>query len=680
MRFSWDWILRHVEPVEGPEECANLLSMHGLTVDEVSGEKGDYILDIDITSNRPDAMNVRGIARELAAITGAPLLPVDTSIDETDEPAADYCSVRIDDVVGCHRFCARVIKGVANGPSPEWMARRLEAVGLRSINLLVDVTNYVLWELGHPLHGYDLALVPEGGIVVRRAKDGEELKMIDGTVRKLDSAVLVIADERRAIGIGGIMGGADTEINDTTVDILLEGAYFAPALIRRGSKKLELATEASYRFERGADINGMVEAIDRCCRLYQELAGGRVCKGLVDAYPTAHRALSVTMSHKRFCSFAGLDIPKERVKGIFEALELRARMVGDRWAVDIPTRRVDLEREADLFEEVIRIVGYEGIPPTIPHVDLAPAPPLKMHQVVDAAEGAATGAGYTEVWNYDFVDPADNKFFGHPQGGEEIPVLNPIASPQMSAMRLSLAPSLLRNIQHNHNRGNFDLRLFETARVFCMGPSGPEERMVIGFAADATDPAPFWRPVKEKADLFELKGVMEFLFTRLGLRDIIIAEGTADFLEAVERADVEYRGRVIGWFGRLREEIAAHFDLSPAPYLGQLDLGSLAEEALPERRLRRWSKFPSVSRDISFAPAKDLSFGRIRSAIQSSGVDEVVDIRLIDLYRGEATSGKTGMTVRIVYQSEERTLTQEEVDSFHGKIRESLQKLGVNFR
>lgn len=680
MRFSWEWIKEHAAIEADPSDAADLLSMRGLTVDEVVEEGGDAVLDIDITTNRPDAMNVRGVARELAAAYGTAVTPLDLSYGESKTPSADFTSIDIQDEEGCHRFCARIIRGVRNGPSPEWMIRRLESAGMRSINLLVDITNYVLWELGHPLHGYDLALVPDGKIVVRRAKAGERIAMIDGVERTLDPSTLVIADEARAIGIGGIMGGADTEINDATTDILLEGAYFDPMTIRLGSRKLGLGTEASYRFERGADINGMVTAIDRCCHLYQRLAGGKICRGMVDAYPTTHNPVTVSMSHRRLCSFAGLDIPAERVGQIFELLELPAKRDEDEWRVDIPSRRVDLEREADLFEEIIRIVGYENIPFSLPHVDLEPKAKLKLHKVIAAAENALLSAGYTEAINYDFVDPDDNRLFAPPDAGEPIPLLNPIAAPQWSILRQSLAPSLLHTLKFNINRGQTGLRIFEIARCSFDMPDGPQERTTACFAADAPEPTPFWHAPQHPVDLFELKGVMEFLFTRLGLSGIIISEGTAGFLDSAARADVSLNGETIGWFGKIAATMKAHFDLPHDVFVGQLDLETVVEGAFVQRRFRRSSRFPSISRDLSFALPEGVNYAKVHEAIASVGLEEIVDIKLIDLYRGEASGGKTSLTVRVVYQSGERTLTQEDVEQSHGRVRDSLDSLGVEFR
>jgi phenylalanyl-tRNA synthetase beta chain len=680
MKFSWEWIGEHVKPGLGAEEAADLLSLRGLTVDEVIEEAGDFVLEIDITTNRPDAMNHRGLARELAAITGSELLPLEQGFKEGGGKASEHCSIEIVDAEGCHRFCARVIKGVKTGPSPNWMVRRLERVGSRSIDLLVDITNYVLWELGHPLHGYDLALVPDGGIVVRRARKGERLKMIDGSEKVLDPEVLVIADKDRAIGVGGVMGGFDTEINPATVDILLEGAWFEPMVVRRGARSLGLDTDASYRFERGADINGMVGAIERCCHLYEKLAGGRVLTGLVDVYPTRHEPKRVAMDHRRLCSFAGLEIPKQRVEEIAAGLEIPAERKGDGWVFEIPSFRVDLEREADMFEEFIRIVGFDNIPPTLPHVDVDPHDRLKLHRVIDAAEGVLLSAGYTEVLNYDFIDPEGDALFAPAGAGKPIRVLNPIAEPQMSVMRQSLAPSLLSNIRHNINRGVSGMRIFEIARVFFAGKGEPEERTMLGIAADAPEPAPHWYSPLRPADFYEIKGVIETLFTRIGIGGMIISEGTEGFLQPLVRAAVRRGGRIVGWFGRVAEDRQAHYDLPHPVLLCQIDLDAVTEDAFPGRRFRRVSRFPSVSRDLSFTLARGVNFAQVREAIEGAGVGELAEIVLIDLYRGEATGGRTNLTVRVVYRSDERTLTQDEVEVLHGKVRDSLVRLGVEFR
>ena len=680
MRFSWEWICEHVKLEIDAAEAAELLSLRGLTVDEVIEEAGDVVFDIDITANRPDAMNHRGVARELAAIAGTRLLPLERLFTEGGGKAAEHCRVEIVDAEGCHRFCARVIKGVKTGASPEWMARRLERAGMRSIDLLVDITNYVLWELGHPLHGYDLSLVPEGRIVVRRAERGERLKMIDGSEKVLDPDILVIADGSRAIGVGGVMGGFDTEINPSTVDILLEGAYFDPVITRRGARKLGLSTDASFRFERGADINGMVGAIERCCHLYEQLGGGQVLEGLVDEYPTRHEPMSVEMDHVRLCSFAGLEIPKRRVEEIATALEFETEVAGESWSFGIPSFRVDLEREADIFEEIIRIVGYDNVPPTLPHVDIEPQDQLKLHQVIDAAEGVLLAAGYTEVLNYDFVDPDGNALFAPAGAGKPIKVLNPIAEPQMSIMRQSMAPSLMGAIRHNINRGISGMRIFEIARVFFAGGDEPLERTVVGIAADAPEAAPHWHTPRSPADLYEIKGVIETIFTRLGISDMIISEGTEGFLQPLVRAALRRGEDVIGWFGEVGEGLLAHYDLPHPVFLCQIDLGAVAGDSFPGRSFRRGSKFPSVSRDLSFTVAPEVSYARVRGAIESAGVGEIVEISLIDLYRGEATGGRTNLTVRVVYQSGARTLTQDEVETFHGKVRDSLNSLGVEIR
>lgn len=695
MRFSWEWLQDHIKLDASPDEAAEKLSLRGLTVDEVIDVGGDTIFDIDITTNRPDAMNIRGIARELSAIFGIPLESVDQNYHELTKPSSGFCNVKILDADTCHRFGAKVIMNIENRETPTWMRARLERVGLRSINLLVDITNYVLWELGHPLHGYDLDLVPEGKLVVRRAYEKEKLALIDDTVRELTPEMLVIADKDRAVGLGGIMGGSETEINNRTKNILLECAWFEPINIRRTARNLGLQTEASYRFERGMDVADIPAAIDRCCHLYQKLAGAEICREMVDEYPTVHNPVTVTMKHDRLNEFAGMQISREKVAKIFGALDFSAGVKENIWKVGIPSRRIDISREADLFEEVIRIVGYDEVPPTLPHVEPEPAAPDSLHQLIERAEGVLLAAGYSEVINYDFVDPAGNDLFSPPASGEAIEVLNPIATPQMSVMRQSLAPSLMNNLRHNINRGNLGIRIFEIARVFFDGADGPFEKTMVSIAADGAAGEPFWLAEEESGEFFEIKGVIELLFTSIGVSDIIVKKGTARFLDSATSADL-YRSddkeepgkkaEPIGWFGRVSKEILESYDLPHPVFLGQLELGVFAGKPLQENRFRRESKFPSVNRDLSFTlsavdgKSGGISYRQILESIRSTGVEEITDVRLIDLYRGKSTSGEQSMTIRIRYQADNRTLTQDEVEGFHAKVRDSLASLGLRFR
>lgn len=703
MRFSWEWLKEHINLEISANEAADLLSLRGLTVDEVIPFGDDFVFDVDITTNRPDAMNIRGIARELSAITSVNLEPVAVNYHEQTKRAQELAKISIDDPDACHRFCARVITNAKNGPSPDWMTRRLESAGMRSINLLVDITNYVLWELGHPLHGFDLDLLPEGKLIVRRAVDGEKLNFIDGEERKLDESMLVIADVNRAVGLGGIMGGADTEIGDNTVNILLECAYFEPTGVRKTAKKLGMSTEASYRFERGMDHTDIPRAIDRACSLYQKLAGADICKEMIDEYPVVHQPVIVTMNHEKLCAFSGMHITKETVARIFSALDLAAEFKETFWKVEVPSRRVDITREADLFEEIIRIVGFERIPGTLPHVHQQNLEQNTLHELIDVADRTLLSAGFTEVINYDFVDPEKDAVFTPGGAADPYKVLNPIASPQMTSMRQSLATSLMMNIQHNANRGNSGLKIYEIARTFHRSSEGPVERTVIGIALEGTPPEKKWSREERSADFFELKGVMEYLFTRLGLSGIIYDTGTVAFLAAESRADVfmakgdlskksETRSAEsggdrlpIGWFGQISKEVQNKYDLPHPVFLGQIDLGVLVDEPRKEARFSRPSIYPSVTRDLSFIlPAgtvKDkIYYETILETIENVGVEELADIQLIDLYSGAETEGELSMAVRVTYQSFEHTLTQEEIDGFHTKIRERLASLGVSFR
>ena len=685
MKFSWEWILDHIKLDITADEAADLLSLRGLTVDEVIKEDDDIIFDIDITTNRPDAMNVRGIARELSAITGVDLESFDVNYHEQTKPAREFASVSIEDSEACHRFCAKVIKNAQNGPTPEWMAKRLEASGMRSINLLVDITNFVLLELGHPLHGYDLNLVPNGKLVVRRAHDKEKLTLIDGTERELDANDLVIADSKNAVGLAGIMGGDDTEINERTVDILLECAWFEPTAVRATAKKHIINTEASYRFERGMGHDDIPRVLDRACHLYQKLAKAEICKEMLDEYPTPVPPKAVTMNQARLCQFAGMEISKDKVGAIFSALGFTAAFKETFWRVEIPSRRVDITREADLFEEVIRIVGYDQIPATLPHVAPQVKPRNKLHEIIDSTQNGLLSAGFTEVINYDFIDPDDNEFFAPADAGKPINVVNPIAAPQMVTMRQSLAPSLMGNISHNFKHGNSCLSIFEIARVFHEVEGKPVEKTCLCMAQDGAAPGQQWYEKAKPADFFELKGVMQYLFTRLGLSDILLQDGSVAFLDPAARVDVIKGGEIIGWLGRVSEETQSRYDLPYPVYLAQINLEAVAGDVNVDYRFSRSSRYPGVNRDLSFTvPAagsdKALSYDAIKSDVLATGIEEIVDVQLIDLYEGKETSGEQSMTIRVVFQSYDRTLTQDEVEAFNVKVKNSLEALGVNFR
>jgi phenylalanyl-tRNA synthetase beta chain len=687
MKFSWEWLQEHIKLNMTAEEAAELLSAHGLTVDEIIPAGDDVVFDIDITTNRPDAMNTRGIARELSAITGISLESLADNYHEITKPAHELASVDIQDPKGCHRFCARVITNAKNGPSPDWMVRRLESVGMRSVNLLVDITNYVMWELGHPMHGYDLSKIPKGKLIVRPAKKGETVELIDGSKPKLVTSDLMIADSDRAIGLAGVMGGADSEISDTTKDILLECAYFDAVSVRRTSKKHGIMTEASYRFERGMDHDDIEQAIDRTCHLYQKLAGSEICKEIIDEYPAVHTATAITMYHDKLCQFAGLDISRDKVAAIFSALEFSATYKENIWKVIVPSRRVDIERPADLYEEIIRIIGFDKIPATIPHVNVAVRQDNKLHKIIDTVNDSMLSVNFTEVMNYDFIDPDDNKLMAPADAGEPISVTNPIAAPQMTTMRQSLVASLMVNMRHNHNRGNTGLQIFETARTFFQRAAGPEEIATLAFALDAGPQEGNWRSSAETVDFFAAKGVAEYLFTRLGLSGIIAdgGESTPAFLDGGQAVTFKLAdsNTEIGWIGAAASQVQKHFDMAHPVYLGQLNLSAIEEAVTFGANFSRVSVYPSVSRDLScLMPSgdKQVTFGKIKEAIYSTGVETIVDVGLIDIYQGKETGAGQSMTIRVIYQSNTQTLTQEEVEKDHAKVRESLSALGISFR
>lgn len=691
MKFSWDWILEHIKLDMSAHEGADLLSLHGLTVDEVIPFGDDFVLDVDITTNRPDAMNIRGLAREFSAITGVSLESLDLHYPEITTRVQDYASIDIQDARLCHRFCARVIKNTKNEPSPDWMKRRLEAVGMRSLGVNVDVTNYVLWELGHPLHGYDLKSIPEGKIIVRTAENGEQVKLLDDSTKKLDESDLVIADVNRAIGLAGVMGGHDTEIEPHTTDILLECAWFDPVAVRKTGKKLNIKTEASYRFERGMGHFNIPTVIDRACHLYHKLAGGEVCREMIDEFPTEPAPKIVTMNHERLCEFAGMEVSRDRAGTIFTNLGMQAEFRETFWRVTVPSRRVDITREADLFEEIIRIVGYDKFPATIPHVMAEIEEPDAMEELIEECHGAMLSAGFTEVINYDFIDPEDNAVFAPDGSGKAFSITNPIAAPQWTTMRQSLAPSFVNTIKHNANLGNTGLKLYEVASVFHREHGKPVEHGVLGLAMDAAEPATKWPYHGNMVDFFDIKGVIQTLFTRYGVSDIIYDTGEEAFLAPwasakmlVQRNGSAGRYEKAGWFGQLTEQLQEQFGLPNPVFLGQIDLETLLAASRGKRSYMQLSRYPVASRDMSILiPAEHqgaIRYADIVKTVRAVELPELAGIELLDIYTGEKTQGATSMTIRLIYQSMERTLTVEEVEEMQARARKAVEELGISFR
>jgi phenylalanyl-tRNA synthetase beta chain len=666
----------------------------------------DWVLEVEITPNRPDCLSIVGVARELAALTGGKFQYPTIAVTEGEGDAHVLARVRIDDPDLCPRYAARVITGVRVGPSPAWMAARLRAVGLRPISNVVDVTNYVLWELGHPLHAFDYDTVADHTIVVRRARRGERLTTLDGQDRALGESMLVIADPERAIGIGGVMGGANTEVTGATTRVLLEAAYFKPGSIRGTSRDLGLKTDAAYRFERGADIEGLRDAIDRAAQLIAEVAGGVVARGVIDVYPAPRRRPVVRLRVSRIQRVIGASPPVEEVARILEGLGLLVRREPDALQVEVPAFRRDIAIEEDLVEEVIRVWGYDKIPSTLPGGTLIPARRPPTLAQADAVRRALVAAGLDEVITYAFEDPDLEVALGlvGGEGGvktaaeaeavrvqealvdrdrEPLRLLNPL-SQDASALKSDLMPALLRVIATNVRRQQPNVRVFEIGKHYARVRGEPAESRWLALALTGARANPAWYAPREPADVFDAKGLAEHVLAVLGLRDVAVDAdpGAHPYFEPGRWGRLVAGGTAVAAFGEIALPAREVFDI-PAPVFGAtIPLDVVAAIAVEPPRFVALPRHPSVQRDVAFVIPQSLPAAEVEQVIRSAGGALLRSVTLFDLYAGEGVGpGTRSLAWRLTFRADDRTLTDAEVNDAYARVIEDVRRrFGVEVR
>lgn len=646
----------------------------GVELGEALGLK-DSVLDIAVTPNRPDCLSVIGIAREIAALTHQPLRYPDTTMQSEGDEIRERTSVTLLDPELCPRYVARMIEGVKVGPSPSWLKNRLEKVGLRSISNVVDVTNYVMLEYGQPLHAFDFDLLEGGRIVVRRAKEGERFTTLDGVERTLDDQMLMICDGVKPVAIAGVMGGLNSEIRDETTTVLLESAYFDPASNRRTSKKLGLETEASYRFGRGIDYGGCLTAANRAIRLIQELAGGRIVEGALDAYPRPLAPRPIRLSVSKTNRILGTEIPSESMKAYLESLELRVQKEDeDTYTVVPPSFRGDLEREIDLVEEIARLDGYDRVPVTLPRGEPSTEPTAREFSLEQRAMEVLLHYGYHEVITYSFTSPnALDRIKLPPEDvrRRQVRILNPLTE-EFSLLRTSLIPGLLETAYYNISRNNLNLKLFELKRVFlpAEGEKLPREPKSLAGLAVGLAEEPNWASPQRLVDFYDVKGLIEDLMEALQIPDVIFRRTTGvPYLHPGKAVEVLSGEDSLGVFGEAHPEVLVQYELDGRIYLFDLDFEKMARRATVGKRFRILPKFPAVSRDLSLIVDEGVEVENLSQAIRGSGVPFVDQIVLFDLYRGAPIPpGKKGVSYRIRYQAADRTLTDEEVNRYQEQI------------
>lgn len=643
----------------------------------------DRILDLEITPNRPDCLSMEGIAREVGAIYRTDVTDVTEvkTFVEGDENASDLADVTIDDAGLCPRYTARVIRNVKVGPSPDWLVERITAAGSRSINNVVDITNYVLFLLGQPLHAFDYdKLVGSDGkahAIVRAAHDGEKLITLDGEMRELTNDMTVIATPDEAVALAGVMGGLETEVSDQTTTILLEAATFSPAHTSRTSRNLGLISESSIRYERKVDACRIQRNTDFACALIAELTGGEVCRGTVDVWPAQDETPRLKFRHERFCAMMGADIPKSEAQDILTRLGCVLTDAGnDVFGVVVPSFRPDLEREIDLYEEVLRLYGMDRIPSTLPggrgrigKLSDAQKVEAKLHDTLRAC-------GLNETMTYAFANPSDLarlRMDGQVRG-EAVELINPINADQ-SVMRQSLIPGLLRSVAYNQNHGVDNIQLYETGNVFSAyeGKKQPKERkMIAGVMAGAMNSAG-WNVKPIPFDFFDGKGVLEAIARELALPKVTfkaIDEEEAPYLQPGRAARMLASGAIVGWVGEIHPLSVDAFD-AQAPVVGfELDVNALVKAARSARDYVDVPEFPPVCIDVAFVVDDKVTNERLMQCISSAGGKLLVQARLFDVYRDDERlgAGKKSMAYSLEYRAADRTLTGEEVDKAHNRL------------
>ncbi|MCS7172109.1 MAG: phenylalanine--tRNA ligase subunit beta [Armatimonadetes bacterium] len=687
MRVPWTWLrelVRTPDPLD-PEAWTERFPMLGLGVEAVERWGDDWVFCLETTTNRPDWLGMVGIAREVAAATGGEVVVPPTVVEEEDPAAGSLASVTFADPDLCYRYVARVIVDVQVGPAPRWMTERLEKCGIRSINNVVDITNYVMLELGQPLHAFDYDALVDGRIVVRTARAGERLVTLDGVERVLPEGTLVIADGERPVALGGIMGGADTEIRPTSRRVLLESAWFNPVAVRRTARAVGLRTEASTRHERGGDPERARIAAARAAELMRRYCGGRVLRGEVDVYPRPEPPRVVVLRYDRLCRVLGTEIPREEAEGTLRRLGFGVEPQEDRAVVRVPHHRRDVEREEDLIEEVARLWGYDRIPETMPLGEMGVGRlPEHLAREREVRE-ILLRDGLTEVFTLSLLHPRDLARLRIPPDHplREAPrLLNPLTE-EHTHLRTTLLPSLLEVLRTNRTRGIPDVHIFEIGRVYFSTPEGWEERKVVGIARMGRVLLGRWNLPEEvvESTFYHLKGNLETLFESLHIPDWRLVPEAVPWLHPYRSAAVWIGSERVGWMGEVHPHVAEVYDLRERAYVAEVALAPLLAHARPPE-LRPLPRYPAVDRDLAVVVREEVAAGDLVGEIRRVAGPVLEAAEPFDVYTGpQVPPGHKSVALSLRFRSPDRTLEAREVEAILEEVLEALrQRFGARLR
>jgi phenylalanyl-tRNA synthetase beta chain len=660
MKILVSWLRELVDVRATPEEIAGMMSVRGFAVESLESRgRDDAVIDFEVTANRPDCLSVMGIAREVAtAFTLAP--PREPGQAALNRVERSDIEVLIDNPDLCPRFGAAVAD-VTMGASPNWMQSRLHAAGVRPISNIVDITNYVMLELGQPMHAYDLARIGGSRIRARTARAGETLRTLDGQMRNLTPEMLIIADAERPIGIGGVMGGADSEVAHETKTIVLEAAYFNQRSVRRTSRQLGLKTEASIRFERGGDPSLQSAAIERACALLEMTGAGKARGTLVDRYPVGVEPAMRRLRRRKIAGLLGAEIPDADIRRILESLGFTLRDAQDGWDVTVPTRRVDVLREADLIEEVARHYGFDRLPSTFPELTAPAAPSDPRVQSARHLRTILTGSGFSEAVTFGFISARAASAFA--AADDIVAVANPL-SESFGVLRPSALPGLLDGLARNRNRQQRDVRLFEIGNRFSKAAG---ERRVVACAWTGAATGEHWSGGTREVDFYDIKGVTERICHALRIDGTRAEPHRASWLVPGRAAAIVADGRRLALVGQLAPAVATEHDLPAADpvYVAELDLD--AAEAVGngrDVRVEPLPRFPSVTRDVSLLVDETITADTIRGTIRRAAPATLTRVREFDRYQGKGVpEGKVSLALRLTFRSQQGTLTDAEVQA-----------------
>ena len=681
MLFSSNWLARYVELPEETDHLAELLTRCGMVVEEIRSHSDGVLLDLDIPTNRVDAMNHYGLAREIATARRIDLQAPEIIVNETGPAANELTTIAIDDWNGCPRYTARLIRGVKVEPSPQWLANLIESIGLRPLNNVADITNFVLWELGHPLHAFDFDLLADNQILVRRARKSESLVALDHIDHKLTSSDLVIADGQRPVALAGVIGGAETSITNGTVNVLLEGALFDPATVRATALRLNLHTDASHRFERSPAYDGMLLALDRATSLIQKICGGELALGKIDVVGNLPEPVSTTLRLARLEGLLGIEVASSEVEEILSRLGFTLEAKNDGYDVEVPSFRPDVTREEDLIEEVGRHNGYDRLPATLPVVRSVQGPGTPEVLGEQRLKQCLVTAGCRETMSSSLSSLLEQSAFVG-QVADLVTLDNPI-SEDLTVLRAHLVPGLLGTVAHNLNHGQTSLRLFEVGRCFA-GPltdNGVTEHWSVAIALTGSQRGDHWKDISTPVDFYDLKGIVEHITRQMiwpkWQWNTGKSPGIDEAATALIRNNVD-PGIPEGWAGRISADTAQTFDIDVEVWVAELNVDRLIGCPHPTIPYLPVSRFPGGVRDVALVLPEGVDYGTVETTVKVAAAEAklpLASIALIEIYSGnEIPPEHRGMTLRFIFRADDRTLTAAEIDAGQKKLVDTLTK------